>query len=409
MIPRVVTTAGPVWESELVERARATGTLRIVKRAFHPAPVHRALAEGRARVVVVGAEVPWLSAGLVAAWRRMGAVVIGINDPYHPSGQHLLDNWGCHAVLEDPDPEWAAASLSATLPPEDPSPPPPAPKVVAVGGPRGAPGRTEVALGLAWLAARYGPCLLIEADTSPSLGLRLGLPPPAEPHQVVTVGRIDLLLQDPRGSSGGLLRTGWSRFGDYRTVVVDLGPGVSALREWPGTRVVVCEACPTGIVRAASLLGRLGSDTSSHMVINRLPPDDGLGREISRHLTEWTGARPAALIPDLDDLEWGAPPPPSIRAALAPLTARLDLDGGPSPDGPVTPQHPQAADRNQVRLEHRCQPLRPRGVDQVDKEPVAPCLMGGARLDPGQIGAPGGQLGEGQRQRPGPVKDLEDD
>nr|MDE0501604.1 hypothetical protein [bacterium] len=408
MIPRVVTTAGPVWESDLVDRARATGTLRIVKRAFHPEPVYRTLAEGRAGAVVVGAGIPWLSSGLVAAWRRMGAVVIGIDDPCHPPSRGLLEDWGSHIVLEEPDPEWAAASLAAMRPTPADSSNSQAPTLVAVGGPRGAPGRTEVALGIAWLAARSGSCLLIEADTSPALGLRLGVPPPAEPHQVVTVGQVDLLLWDPRGSSGGMLRNGWSRLWDYRTAVVDLGPGMSAFGDWPGQRVVVCRASPPGIVRTASLLARLGGGPPSHMVINRLPPGDPLGGEISRHLASLTGAQPAAWITELDDLEWGTPPPPSIQAALEPLMARLDLVDGPSTGSPVTPQHPQAADRNQVRLEHRSQPLRPRGVDQIDKEPVAPCLMGRTGLDPGEVGPPGGQLGEGQRQRPGPVENLED-
>ncbi|MCY3562800.1 MAG: hypothetical protein F4Z41_02535 [Acidimicrobiia bacterium] len=327
MIPRVVTTAGPVWESELVDRARESGTLRIVKRAFHPAPVHRILAEGRAEAVVVGADVSWLSSGLVSAWRRMGAVVIGIDEPHHPFGRHLLEDWGCHLVLEEADPEWTAASLSAMFPSPAASLNPPAPTVVAVGGPRGAPGRTEVALGIAWLASRSGPCLLIEADASPALGLRLGLPPPTESHQVVTAGQVDLLLWDPRGSSGGVLRNGWASLWDYRTAVVDLGPGVSAFRDWPGQRVVVCRASPPGIVRTASLLARLGNGLGSHMVINRLPPDDRFGREISRHLAESTGTRPAALIPELDDLDWGAPPPPSILARLEPLMARLGLVG----------------------------------------------------------------------------------
>jgi len=335
-------------------------------------------------------------------------VVIGISDPHHPASRHLLKDWGCHTVLEEPDPEWAAAFLSAILPSQDPGPDPPPPTVVTVGGPRGAPGRTEVALAIAWLAARGGSCLLIEADTAPALGLRLGLPPPNEPHRVVTVGKIDLVLWDPGGSSGGLLRSGWSRMWDYRTVVVDLGPGISAFQDWPGHRVVVCRASPTGIVRTASLLARLGRGLSTHMVINRLPSDDPFGREISRHLTELTGTPPAALIPELDDLEWGAPPPRSIHAALGPLMARLDLVGGRSPNGPIASQHPQPANRNQVRLEHRGQPLGPRGVDQIDEEPVTPCLVGRAGFDPGEVGPPGGQLGEGKRQRPGPVKDLED-
>ncbi len=148
MFPQVITTAGPLWESELVERARATGTLRIAERAFHPAQVHKDLAEGRARTVLVGAETPWLSPGLVGAWRRMGAVVIGKNDPYHPPSCRLLEERGCHFVVEEPDPEWTAAALGVALSVTPVPVAPTGPKVVAMGGPRGAPGRTEGALGL---------------------------------------------------------------------------------------------------------------------------------------------------------------------------------------------------------------------------------------------------------------------
>lgn len=257
------------------------------------------------------------------------------------------------------------------------------PKVVAVGGPRGAPGRTEVSLGIAWLAARNGSCLLIEADTSPALGLRLGLPPPTRFHEPVTVENVDLLLWDPRGSSGAILGSAWSRFWDYRTVVVDLGPDISALQRWPGERVLVCRASPSGVVRAASLLARLGKGSPSHMVINRLPPDQPLLQEITRHLTDWTGTRPAALITELNDLEWGEPPPASIQAALEPLMVRLDLASGASSGSPVAPQHAKVADRNQVRLEHHSQPVGPRGMDQIDEKTISPRLMGRTGLDPG--------------------------
>lgn len=118
MIPRVVTTAGPVWESELADRARATGRLRIVDRAFHPVQVQRALAGGRARAVLVGGEIPWLSPGLIRAWRRMGAVVIGVDHPDQPSARRLLEQWGCHVVIDEADPEWTAAAFWALAPSE---------------------------------------------------------------------------------------------------------------------------------------------------------------------------------------------------------------------------------------------------------------------------------------------------
>ncbi len=391
MIPRIVTTAGPLWESELVERARMTGTLRITERAFHPTQVHRALEEQRARAVLVGAEIPWLSPGLVGAWRKMGAAVIGVNDPHHPPSSRLLEDWGCHFVLEEPDPEWAVAALRVASPAPDAAPVGRAgPKVVAVGGPRGAPGRTEVALGLAWLAARNGPCLLVEADTSPALGLRLGLSPPTRLHEPVTVDGIDLLLWDPRGSSGGVLHSGWSRLWDYRTVVVDLGPGHRAFEKWPGERVLVCRASPSGIVRAASLLATLGKGRYSWMVINRLAANEHLRREVPSHLSTWTGRQPDALIGELDDLQWGMPPPASIQAALEPLAARFSQTGKESLGGWVASQPAQVTHGNQVRLEHRVHPLGSGRVDQVDKEAVTPCFGGGTGLDPGQVGPPGG-------------------
>ena len=163
-----------------------TGTLRIVERAFHPAQVHRALADQLPDAVMVGTEIPWLSHGLVDTWRQMGTVVIGVNDPYQPVNCRLLEDWGCHFVLEEPDPEQAAAILLATRSTNTCHTTPKSPMVVAVGGPRGAPGRTEVAVGLAWLGARSGACLLIEADPSPALGLRLGLAPPSRYQEPIT-------------------------------------------------------------------------------------------------------------------------------------------------------------------------------------------------------------------------------
>lgn len=391
MIPRAVTTAGPVWESELVERARLTGRLRITQRAVHPAQVQRALQERAAQAVVVGAEIPWLSSELIGAWRNMGAAVVGIGDPYNSSNIRLLEDWGCDLVLEEPDPEWAAAGLRLTSPtrqaglrtPKDS-------KVVAVGGPRGAPGRTEVALGLAWMAARTGSCLLIEADTSPALGLRLGLPPPAHPYEPTTAHGMDVLLWSAGGSSVGMMNSGWSRFSDYQTTVVDLGPGHSWFEQWPGEKVVVCHSSPSGIVRAASFLTKMGAGQPPWVVINHLEADESVRRQVLLHMGAWAGRPPDALIGHLDDLEWGKPPPPSLRNALSPLMTRLQQTGRESLGGLVASQHAQVAHGNQVRVEHFRQAIGPRRVHQIDKEAIAPRFSGGTGLYPGEVGAPGG-------------------
>ena len=367
-----------------------TGTLRIVERAFHPAQVHRALADQLPNAVMVRTEIPWLSHGLVDTWRQMGTVVIGVNDPYQPVNCRLLEDWGCHFVLEEPDPEQAAAILLATRSTNTCHTTPKSPMVVAVGGPRGAPGRTEVAVGLAWLGARSGACLLIEADPSPTLGLRLGLAPPSRYQEPITTHGIDVLLGGIGETFGGMIHGGWSRLWDYQTVVVDLGPGHRSFENWPGERVVVCEASPSGIVRAAALLARLGGGSLPRTVVNRLRVDQGLGKEFSLHLAAWTGRQPDALIGVHDDLQWRSPPPTSFQTALEPLMAQLTNAAGESAGGLVTAQHVQVTDGHKVRVEHLGQAFGSRGVDQIHKKTVAPRLGGGAGFDPGQVGAAGG-------------------
>ena len=394
MIPRIATVAGPVWESELVDRARLTGSLRITQRAFHPAQVHQAIQKRRSQAVLVGVDIPWLSAGLVATWRDMGVLVMGVDDPYHPPAGRLLEDWGCDVVLSDPDPEWVASVIRTACPAADRSPVGGRKRrVVAVGGPRGAPGRTEVALGLAWLAARTGSCLLVEADNAPGLGLRLGLPPPPSPHRTVTTHGVDLLLWSPHRSAGGLLTGGWSRMHEYETTVVDLGPSPEAFEKWPGERVVVCDARPSGIVRAACFLGKLNTMDPSWLIVNRLPAEEPLRGQILIHMEDLAGKRLDAQIGILHDLEWGKPPPASIQTALEPLMNRPGERDSASLGGPVAAQHPQVADGNQVRVEHFGQPFRSGGMDQVHEETVAPGFGGGTGFYPGEIGAAGRQFG----------------
>lgn len=390
MIPRVATVVGPWWESELVDRARLAGTLKITQRAFRPAQVQQAIRNRRTGAVVVGPDIPWLSPGLVTAWRDMGAIVIGVNHPYHRGADLLLQDWGCDFVLSEPDPEEIASVLLAASPTMgDPPVTRPGPKVVAVGGPRGAPGRTEVALGLAWLAARAGSCLLIEADSAPSLGLRLGLPPSSGPHQTVPNG-IDVLLWRPNRSAVGLLAGGWSKMAQYQTTVIDLGPSLDSYEEWPGERVVVCDASPSGIVRGALFLGKLKATRPPWLIVNRLEADERLRAEVLLHLDVWAGKRPDALVENLKDLHWGKPPPASLLEALEPLMNRLNEAEDASLGSPVATQHLQVAHGNQVRVEHFGQAFGSGGMDQIDKETVAPRFGGGTGLYPRQIGSAGG-------------------
>ncbi len=294
-------------------------------------------------------------------------------------------------VLETPDPEGAAAALRAALPASTtPAATRQPPTVVAVGGPHGAPGRTEMALGLAELASQTGSCLLIEADPSPALGLRLGLSPPDRLHVPVTTGGIDVLLWSADGSPAGILTHGWSRLWDYHTTVVDLGPGPGAFQDWPGQKVVVCRASPSGIVRAAYFLARLDPGYGAWVVVNHLDAEQHVSEEVLDHLGAWAGKRPDAAIGELDDLRWGEPPPASLLNALQPLFTSLQTADQGSWGGLVASQHAQVAHRNQVRVEHFVQPLGTGRVNQVNEEPVPPGFGGWARFDPGEVGAPGG-------------------
>ncbi len=153
---------------------------------------------------------------------------------------------------------------------------------------------------------------------------------------------------------------------------------------------MVCEASPSGIVRAAALLARLGGGSLPRTVVNRLRVDQGLGKEFSLHLAAWTGRQPDALIGVRDDLQWRSPPPTSFQTALEPLMAQLTNAAGESAGGLVTAQHLQVTDGHKVRVEHLGQAFGSRGVDQFHKKTVAPRLGGGAGFDPGQVGAAGG-------------------
>ncbi len=73
MRPRVATVLTPrPWEAHLARTAAETGLVRLVARCFNPADLPAVDA------VVAGSEVPWLTAAMIAKWRRRRLVVIGV-------------------------------------------------------------------------------------------------------------------------------------------------------------------------------------------------------------------------------------------------------------------------------------------------------------------------------------------
>lgn len=73
MRPTLATVLSPrAWEDRLVEVAADSALVRLTGRAYNPTEVDDA------DVIVVGTEVPWLSARVIEAWRNAGAAVIGL-------------------------------------------------------------------------------------------------------------------------------------------------------------------------------------------------------------------------------------------------------------------------------------------------------------------------------------------
>lgn len=175
--------------------------------------------------------------------------------------------------------------------------------VIAVGGPPGGPGITEVALGLAQvLARRVGPTALVDADVrAPSLAPRLGLALHPSLRTAVDVvehwsGRLEDVLQSGGGTALSVLagvpatRTGdGPRPGEVLDVVqelaelrdrvvVDLGgdPGAGPVDELLGAadhRVAVGAPTPVGLIRLLDWLAGVGAGPGRPVVVvvNRAP------------------------------------------------------------------------------------------------------------------------------------------
>jgi hypothetical protein len=294
-VATIVTAA--LWEQELVAAARRTGRVRIVVRCADP--VAAGAAAGRVGAIVVGSATPWLSAGAVDGWRRAGALVVGVVESGDRAAHGRLQRLGCDIVAED-EPEMLLDSIALIGSSSTGRPDP----WHVVTGPRGAPGRTEVALGLA--LALEPPVLLVEADrAAPSLGLRLGLPPERSRPQARRWGPIGVVTVSPGTTLAELdeIAAAW----DGR-VVVDAGPEPGqARRRSPARTVVVATATPVGMVRAAAFLAGV-ADLRPRLVLNRCRPGDAA-------VVAAVLGPPDAIIPELA-AGWGAPPDTRLVDAL---------------------------------------------------------------------------------------------
>lgn len=319
MRPALVTViGGRHWELRVVHEARNSGTARILARCTEPAQVERWLSEADA--VMIGAEVPWLGAGIVGRWRAAGVLVVGMADD---SSTGFLRAVGCDLVLsasDDPDSALRAITVAST---QRSTPRTPIPGPVTVVGPRGAPGRSEIALSLAHGLSRVRPTTLVELDSqAPSLGLRAGLRPRpdiTDADLCPTSGRQALhILTAPTANtalgSSVVYRIVAASLAEGRFTVCDAGPP-PARPVFDGSAVVVCDPSEVGLVRVARMLS-VWDGTAPYLVVNRVRPG-----EIDRSVVDIraaTGLEPDAVVPKVASLPRTAPSE-EIVAALQPV------------------------------------------------------------------------------------------
>ncbi len=288
-------------------------------------------------VAVAGAETAWVTPAFIRAWRDRGLGLLGIYAPHDRPALQLLRAGGADETLPDTTPPEQILRAIRSL--QRPAPRGLAGgRFIAVTGPRGAPGISEVALSLAWGLAAEHTTLLVDLDRqAPSLAVRLGIDPfpdlatvadrvlasGALPTRALrNVGPLSVLTVPP--ASGPLtpslihevLRAASHSFD---RVVADLGPvaGDDPLLSMAATRVLTCEATPKGLVRAALFAGNWTSGPPV-VVLNRATGGDAVAAA-----RKWLGLEPAVVVPETAGVgeasRRGLPPPNRLVELLRPL------------------------------------------------------------------------------------------
>jgi hypothetical protein len=178
---RLVTAgAGAAWEAALVQACQAGAVpAEILHRCYDLGDLLAVAAAGQAEAAVVAASTRWLDHDALARLAAAGLAVIGVAPAGDEDSERRLRQLGLQHVAADADTPAALVDLTRAAltaepqpgPPEPPDAPPPADHdtphtLVAVWGPKGAPGRTTVAVNLAFEAAPLvGDVLLVDADT----------------------------------------------------------------------------------------------------------------------------------------------------------------------------------------------------------------------------------------------------
>lgn len=320
---------------------------------------------GDAHIVVVDDLTSFLTIGFVDEAHRRGRAVLGVFDPGEPWGRERLSEVGVDDTIpSDADAEeflrtfevLAAGSLASRgtgAGPTTVAPDPAAPTtttevhrgeehgvLIAVGGPSGGTGKTEVAIALTHaLAATSGSAVLVDGDTTaPSVAQRLGLALHPNLRAAIDAvehrgGSIADCLAQAEGSRAAFLAglaasTDWSHLHPdevaavidrlralHRYVVVDVGSGIEdvstaaggrfavqrALLRAADTAAIVTAPTPVGVTRAltwAADLRDLAPVVPMHVAVNRVPAGRFRRGEIEAELTRSLPVPSLGMVPE---------------------------------------------------------------------------------------------------------------
>jgi hypothetical protein len=183
---RMVTAGvGAAWEAALVQACQAGQVAaQVMHRCYDLGDLLAVAAAGQAEVALVAAGTRWLDRDALARLAGAGLAVVGVASAADEDSERRLRQLGLLQVASDADPPEALVERARAALASDPDPapdlagdPPPTEVPVssdggtrrvlaAVWGPKGGPGRTTVAVNLAFeAAASGGEVLLVDADT----------------------------------------------------------------------------------------------------------------------------------------------------------------------------------------------------------------------------------------------------
>ena len=327
------------WEPRLVAHARETAAVRIVVRAYRPRDIDDHM--GEIDVIVTSGDASWVTPSHLSGWRDSGISVVGLAIDGDQPASRLLERGQADEILpEDIDPRALVQAIRFVRPsPAAHAMGADVGSVIAVVGSRGAPGVTEVAIAYALGRARSTSCALIDLDVhAPAVAIRLGCPPRPDLTDVADAVREDGGIPDsvtqrfaglvvipgshrsdePRLKHGLIETVIRAARAEWDEIVLDVGAadGPSPFVQDADEAVLVVEATPIGIVRAAQLVSEWVGPAPA-VVVNRASA--GQRKDVVSAVRRWTGLDPAVVIGDIPRVRRvaAAAQPPERRFAKA--------------------------------------------------------------------------------------------